>query len=126
MLEAKLESFIEKMLDPKESEAYRCAEMLGAANNQEVLERMIEILGGENLEHKFLAGKAIALTEDNASALDAMLDAINAKENKSIQGDLAETLAGFDCSQKFHQLFKLSLFGTVKAVNGNTTDLCSV
>ena len=58
----------------------------------------------------------MALTEDNGDALDSLLEAINEKENKAIQGDLAEALAGFDCSDKFHQLFKLSLFGSIKAI----------
>jgi hypothetical protein len=116
MLDAKLESFIEKMLDPKESEAYRYAELLAKENNSEVLQRMITILQSDNPEHQFLAAKSIALTDDNAIALDSLLEEISDKRNKAIQGDLAEALEGFDCSDKFHQLFKLSLFGSIKTI----------
>ncbi len=114
MEEKEIEALIARMEDPQEEEAYRIADRLAALNSDFVLQTMLKLLYSENIDTRHLAARALSKMEDNAAALDPLLEAIHDKQLTDGKGAFVEALEGFDISEKFVDIFRLYLFGSLK------------
>ena len=110
----KVDQLIIEMTKEGQSKAFEYSEQLARIGSDYVLDKMIELLKIENHDTQYLASRTLGLLDNNDRALEPLLEAINDKKNKAIQGLLAEHLDEFDCSQKFVPIFKLYLFGSLK------------
>ena len=110
-----IEKLFARMTDPKENEAYYFAEKLGKMADEEVKNRLIDLVKGDHWETAFLAAHALAKTQWNKESLDAIFEAIFDRKNKSLQGELVQVLEKFDLSERFVDLLKVYLFGNFKA-----------
>ncbi|GMQ28603.1 HEAT repeat domain-containing protein [Algoriphagus confluentis] len=110
-----IEKLFARMTDPKENEAYHFAEKLGKLADEEVKNRLIELVKGETWETAFLACQALSKTPWNEESLDAIFESIFDRKNKSVQGELVQVLEEFDLSERFVDLLKVYLFGNFKA-----------
>ncbi|MEQ8477903.1 HEAT repeat domain-containing protein [Fulvivirga sp.] len=97
--------------------AYEISDTLGHIGEEEVLVAMLKLLSHGNDENRIIASRTLGKLKDNAAALPNLLEAITAKENVSIAGDLLVALEGFDISDRFVEIFKLYLFGSFKVSN---------
>lgn len=97
--------------------AYEISDTLGHIGQEEVLDAMIRLLEHENDENKIIGARTLGLMKENKAALPPLLEAIYAKENIGIAGDLLVALEGFDISDKYVEIFKLYLFGSFKVSN---------
>ncbi|WP_422358826.1 HEAT repeat domain-containing protein [Reichenbachiella sp.] len=95
-----------------DDQAFKASDLLAQNNSAEVVGEMIKLLEHSNDESKILAARTLGLIEDNSDALVALLEAID--KNPKIAGELLVHLEGFDLSDKYVALFKLSLFGSFK------------
>ena len=115
MTEEIIDNLIDKMTADSANKAYDFSDQLARIGGKDVLAKMIELLQADNGDVQYLASRTLGLMKDHEEALSPLLEAIFDNKNKNIQGMLAEYLDEYDCSQKFVQLFKLYLFGSVKA-----------
>lgn len=115
MIDEIIDNLIEKMTADSANKAYDFSDQLARIGGEDVLKKMLELLKSDNEEVQYLASRTLGLMEDHEAALPDLIEAIFDKRNKNIQGMLAEYLDEYDCSQKFVQVFKLYLFGSVKA-----------
>jgi hypothetical protein len=115
MTEEILDNIIEKMCEESASKAYDYSDQLVRIGGEDVLNKMIELLKSDNNEVQYLASRTLGLLENHEEALAPLLEAIFDNDNKSNQGMLAEHLDEYDCSQQFVKVFKLYLFGSIKA-----------
>lgn len=110
-----IEKLFARMTDPKENDAYHFAEKLGKMADEEVKNRLIDLVKGDHWENAFLAGHSLAKTQWNEESLDAIFEAIFDRKNKSVQGELVQVLEEFDLRERFVDLLKVYLFGNFKA-----------
>ena len=110
----RVDTLILKLQDPTNDSSYYYSDELGLIGTAYAIEQLLALLSHEDVEVKYLAARTLGLVEENSSAYDALLAAINDKKNKSCSGGLTEALEGFDLSQKFVDIFKLYLFGNLK------------
>lgn len=115
MQEEKIDEIIAQMIVEGQSKAYEYSDQLIRIGGQYILDKMVALLQSDNDEIQYLASRTLGLMEENDKALEPLFEAINDKKNKENQGMLSEHLEEYDCSEKFVQLFKLYLFGSVKA-----------
>ncbi|WP_194775849.1 HEAT repeat domain-containing protein [Pararhodonellum marinum] len=108
-------TLIEKMCDKNESEAYRYADKLAEIGGEEVLDELLVILKGEDLENAMLAARALSSMKDNQNALDPLLELIHDKSLRYQNGMFVQALEGFDLSQKLVDVFKIYLYGNFKS-----------
>ncbi len=94
--------------------AYEVSDALSKIGTDDVVKAMIDLLSNPNKESRFIAARTLALIENNALALEPILIAVNANENKDQAGDLLMALEDFDVSDKYVEIFKLYLFGSFK------------
>ena len=109
-----IQNLIAQMTEPEQNKAFEFSDSLSHIGGEEVVAKMMALLKDEHLEVRYLASRTLGLCKDRALALEPLLEAINDISNKSIQGDLAEYLDEYDCSDKFVPIFKLYLFGSLK------------
>ena len=109
-----IQKLIAQMTEPGQNKAFEFSDSLAHIGGEEVVKKMIDLLKDDNLEVRYLASRTLGKCDDRDESLEALLEAINDKSNKSIQGDLAEYLDEYDCSDKFVPIFKLYLFGSLK------------
>lgn len=109
-----VEALIEKLKDPSGEEVFRYSDKLARIGGSDVIEKLIPMLYDLNEETMYLAARTLRLMTDNREALEPLLKAINDKKNKNRNGSLVEALDGFDCSDKFVEIFRLYLFGNMK------------
>lgn len=95
-----------------DDKAYKASESLARMGTEEVVKEMIGLLAHPQSDTKILAVRTLGAIENNQSALDPVLEAI--EKNPSIAGELLVELEGFDLSAKYVPIFKLSLFGSFK------------
>lgn len=103
-----------KLKDPTNDSSYFYSDQLAEIGTAYILDQLILLLSHENNEVKYLSARTIGLIENNSKAYDPLLNAITDKTNKACSGGLTEALEGFDCSDKFVDIFKLYLFGNLK------------
>jgi hypothetical protein len=110
-----IKKLFDRMCDPKESEAYHFADKLGGLADEEVKDKLIELVKGDAWEVSYLACRALSKTKFQEEALDVIFEAIFDKKNKAVQGAFAQILEEFDLSDRFVDVFKVYLFGSFKA-----------
>ena len=115
MTEEIIDKLIDKMSADSANKAYDFSDQLARIGGELVLRKMIDLLKSDSEDIQYLASRTLGLMEDHQSALPELIEAIFDKKNRNIQGMLAEYLDEYDCSDKFVQVFKLYLFGSVKA-----------
>ena len=115
MTEEILDNIIDKMSEDSASKAYDYSDQLVRIGGEDVLNKMIGLLQSPSTDVQYLASRTLGLMGDHEAALLPLFDAIFNVHNKLIQGMLAEYLDEYDCSQYFVKVFKLFLFGSVKA-----------
>ncbi|MBW3468051.1 HEAT repeat domain-containing protein [Arthrospiribacter ruber] len=113
-MQTTIDQLLTRMCDPQEKEAYLYADKLSKIGNQEVIDKLIEILKSENYENAQLAARALGKIQDNQPALDHLFEVIHRRENQLRNGSFVQTLEGYDLSEKFVDLFRLYLFGNFK------------
>ncbi|AGA79664.1 HEAT repeat domain-containing protein [Echinicola vietnamensis] len=110
-----IDLLIHKMCDKQEEEAFVYADKLAEIGGEEVLEKLIHVLKGEDVESAYLAARGLAVMENNDAALDPLLEVIHDKKNKGHNGTFVQALEGFDISGKFVDILRIYLFGNFKA-----------
>ncbi len=114
-MEEEVQKLVDQMCDPSESNAYFFADKLGKAADEKVKEKLIELVNGDNWEHAYLASRALSLSKFKDEGLDAILEAIFDKKNKTHQGAFVQIMEEFDLSERFVDVFKIYLFGNFKS-----------
>jgi hypothetical protein len=94
--------------------SYEASESLATIGGTEVVNMIVPLLKHESLETRYIAAVTLGHIQENQSALELVLEAIQDKENLSIAGDLLPTLENYDLSTKYVELFKHYLFGSYK------------
>lgn len=105
-------SLVNQLSGELSDQAYKASDQLAQIGSEEVVSEMIKLLEHSEDDSKIMAARTLGLIDDNANALDAVLEAID--KNPSIAGELLVTLEDFDLSGKYVPIFKLSLFGSFK------------
>ncbi len=116
-MENKVQHLLNKMCDKSEGEAFAYADQLAEIGTEEVVDQLINILTGEDIENAYLAARALGKIENNSKALDPLLELIHDHENKNRNGLFVQALEGFDLSDKFVDLLRIYLFGNFKSSN---------
>lgn len=114
-MEQQVDDLLNKFLNKDEADPYFYGDKLAKIGTPEVKEKLIAVLKGEDLDNAFLAAKVLGSMEDNADALNALLDVIHLPANKKANGGLVSILEDFDLSEKFVDIFRIYLFGNFKA-----------
>jgi hypothetical protein len=114
-MQEETQKLFDKICDPNEKEAFYFAEKLGKINTEEVRDKLIELVKGDQWEIAYLACKALSKTSFNEESLDAIFDAIRDKKNQNHQGAFVQILEEFDLSERFVDIFRVYLFGNFKA-----------
>ena len=114
-MKQKIDYLIEKLKDETAENAFQFSDELAEIETPYVLNELIFLLKeSRSQEVKYLVARTLSLLEENEDALIPLLEEINKKENVENSGGLTAALEGFDCSQKFVEIFKLYLFGSYK------------
>jgi len=108
-------ALINQLSEELDDQAYKASDELAKIGSEEVVTAMVKLLEHPKDEPKIIAARTLGLIEENASALDAMLAAIDS--NPTIAGELLIELEGFDLSTKYVPIFKHSLFGGFKVAS---------
>ncbi|SMD31771.1 HEAT repeats [Reichenbachiella faecimaris] len=95
-----------------DDQTYKASDVLAKIGSEEVVLEMIKLLEHPQDDSKVMAARTLGAIENNQSALDALLQAID--NNPAIAGELLVELEGFDLSAKYVPIFKYSLFGNFK------------
>lgn len=114
-MDEKVAYLIEKMCDKTDDESYIYADKLAAIRTEEVLNELIKILKGEDLDNAYLAARALSKMDNNQEALEPMLEVVHDKANKNRNGAFVQALEGFDISSKFVDIVRIYLFGNFKS-----------
>lgn len=114
-MEEEIQKLMDRMCDPTESNAYFFADKLGKVADEEVKEKLIELVKGDNWEVAYLASRALSVSKFNEEGLDAVLEAIFDKKKKAHQGAFVQIMEDFDLSERFVDIFKIYLFGNFKS-----------
>jgi hypothetical protein len=114
MMTADIKDLVEQISGELPEDAYKISEQLARLGNEEVVSEMITLLENSNPETRIIASVTLGKINNNQGALDPLLDAIKARENADIAGELMVALEGFDVSEKYVELFRLFLFGGFK------------
>jgi hypothetical protein len=114
-MQEEIQKLFDRMCDPKESEAYHFADKLGGMADEEIKDKLIELVKGDSWEVAYLACRALAKTSFQEEALDAIFEAIFDRKNKSVQGAFVQILEEYDLSHSFVDIFRVYLFGNFKA-----------
>ena len=109
-----ISSYVSQLTGELDESAYKASDALGRIGSEEVVDAMIELLNHPYKESRIIAARTLGLVDNNARALEPLLDAVKSKENMEIAGDLLMSLEGFDVSKIYVELFRLYLFGTFK------------
>jgi len=114
-MEEEIQNLMDRMCDPNESNAYFFADKLGKVADEEIKAKLLELVKGDNWEVAYLASRALSASIFNEEGLDAVLEAIFDKKNKSHQGAFVQIMEEFDLSERFVDVFKIYLFGNFKS-----------
>ncbi|MCC5937074.1 MAG: HEAT repeat domain-containing protein [Lunatimonas sp.] len=110
-----LDGLFVRFLDKGTETPLYFAEKLAKIGTDEVKERLLEIVGGEDMENAYLAVKALSLMENREDVLDSVFAAIHRPANRDKNGGLVSLLEDFDLSEHFVDVFRVFLFGNFKA-----------
>ena len=114
-MQEEIQKALDRMCDPKESDAYHYADKVGAMADEETKGVLLNLVRGEDWEVAYLACRALSKTSWNDDALEAIFEAIFDKKNKARQGAFVQILEEFNLSEYFVDVFRVYLFGNYKA-----------
>ena len=114
-MQEEIQKALDRMCDPKESDAYHYADKVGAMADEETKGVLLNLVRGEDWEMAYLACRALSKTSWNDDALEAIFEAIFDKKNKARQGAFVQILEEFNLSEYFVDVFRVYLFGNYKA-----------
>ena len=114
-MEEHIDDLILKFLNKDEGDPYYYGNKLAKIGTPEVKEKLIDVVKGEDMDNAFMAAKVLGGMEENADALDAILEVIHLPANRGVNGGLVSLLEDFDLSEKFVDIFRIYLFGNFKA-----------
>lgn len=114
-MEEEIQKLMDRMCDPDESNAYFFSDKLGKLADQGIKEKLLELVKGDKWEVAYLASRALSVSKFNEEGLDAVLEAIFDKKNKSHQGAFVQIMEEFDLGERFVDIFKIYLFGNFKS-----------
>ena len=114
-MQEEIQKALDRMCDPKESDAYHYADKVGAMADEETKGILLNLVRGEDWEVAYLACRALSKTSWNDDALEAIFEAIFDKKNKTRQGAFVQILEEFNLSDYFVDVFRIYLFGNYKA-----------
>ncbi|MCH7400243.1 HEAT repeat domain-containing protein [Belliella kenyensis] len=114
-MDNKIQSLFIKMCDKSEDEAYAYADQLAEIGTEEILDKLIEILNGEDIDNSYLAARALSKMEHNQKAIEPLLELIHHHKNKHRNGQYVQALEGFDLSERFVDLLRIYLFSNFKS-----------
>jgi hypothetical protein len=114
-MQEEIQKVLNRMCDPKETEAFYFADKLGGIADEQTKDHLITLVKGDDWETAYLACRALSKTQWNEESLDAIFDAIFDKKNKSVQGSFVQILEEFELSERFVDIFRVFLFGNFKA-----------
>ena len=97
-----------------DNDAYLAADKLAKVEGEDVLNRLMGLFSSNNEDTLYLAARTLSKREDNGKVLEAVFELIKTTKNPFLKSVLTESLAGFDCSEYFVEVFKLYLFGSIK------------
>lgn len=110
-----IQRLFDRMCDPEEKDAYYCADKIGQKADEDIKNRLIELLTDDSWERGYLAARALSKTSYQKEALDGIFETIFDKKNRSHQGAFVQILEEYDLSDRFVDIFKVFLFGNFKA-----------
>ncbi|MDO9553920.1 HEAT repeat domain-containing protein [Rhodonellum sp.] len=114
-MENKIANLFGKMCDKNEDESFEYADKLAKIGTEEVVDELIRILKGEDMDSAILAARALSKTENNEKALEPLLELIHDTAYKNKNGAFVQALEGFDLGSKFVDILRIYLFGNFKA-----------
>lgn len=114
-MQEEIQKALDRMCDPKESDAYHYADKVGAMADEKTKGVLLNLVRGEDWEVAYLACRALSKTSWNDDALEAIFEAIFDKKNKARQGAFVQILEEFNLSEYFVDVFRIYLFGNYKA-----------
>jgi HEAT repeat protein len=109
-----ISQYIGQLSGKLDDHAYKASDSLARIGSEEVVNAMIDLLNNPNPESRIMAAMTLGKVNNNRQALHPLLEAIKAKENRNIAGELISALEGFDVSNIYIELFRLFLFGSFK------------
>ncbi|MFY0686888.1 MAG: HEAT repeat domain-containing protein [Cyclobacteriaceae bacterium] len=105
---------IEKLKDRNEADAFVYSDQLAGIGSPEVIDEMIKLLYDDDVEAQHLAARTLGKIEENQSALEPLIEALNDPATKAAHGSFMEAMLEFDISSKFVEVLKLYLNGSFK------------
>jgi hypothetical protein len=106
--------YVEQLTGEMQESAYKASDALARIGSEEVVDAMIKLLEHPYPESRIIAARTLGLINDNAKAVEPIMNAVKNKENSAIAGDLLMSLEEQDISQLYVEMFRLYLFGTFK------------
>lgn len=114
-MENKIQYLLEKMSDKSETDAFEYADKLAEIGTEEVVDRLIDIIKGEDRDAAYLGARALSKITNNQKALDPLMEIILDNKNRNTNGQYVQALEGFDLSDRFVDLLRIYLFGNFKS-----------
>lgn len=108
----KIENLVEILTESTNDKAFEASDILAEIGTEEVVNKMIQLLGHSNDETKILAARTLGQIENNALGLEPLLETID--KHPHIAGELIAELEGFDLSTKYVAIFKYTLSPSFK------------
>jgi HEAT repeat protein len=109
-----ISGYVSQLSGELSDNAYEASNALGRIGSEAVVKAMIELLIHPHAESRYMAARTLELVENNKKALEPLLIAIQASENRNQAGDLMSALEGFNVGANYVEIFKLYLFGSFK------------
>jgi hypothetical protein len=114
-MEKNISVLLSKMCDKNEDESFVYADQLAEIGTEEVVDELIKVLKGEDIENAYLSARALSKIENNQKALEPLLELIHQKSMQNKNGAFVDALEGFDLSEHFVDVFRIYLFGNFKS-----------
>ena len=108
-MDNKIANIFGKMCDKNEDEAFEYADKLANIGTEEVLDELIKILKGDDMDSAILASRALSKMENNQKALEPLLELIHDSAYKNKNGAFVQALEGFDLESKFVDILRIYL-----------------
>ncbi|WP_209329025.1 HEAT repeat domain-containing protein [Lunatimonas salinarum] len=110
-----LDGLFERFLNKTTETPLYFGQKLAKIGTEEVKERLLEVVRGEDMDNAYLAVKALSMMENKGDVLRELFATIHRPANRDKNGGLVSLLEDFDLSEYFVDIFRLFLFGNFKA-----------
>lgn len=110
-----LDGLLVRFLDKNTETPLYFGEKLAKIGTEEVKERLLEVVRGEDMDNAYLAVKALSLMDNKEGVLETVFAVIHRPMNRDRNGGLVSLLEDFNLSEHFVDIFRVFLFGNFKA-----------